>query len=91
MELQEKHFDFFSQLPAELRLLIWRLCLPNRVVELDYPWGQSVNFDPLLPPCRSTRTTDLNRQAPVITRVCRESRLVAFETGGYRDLTRSEL
>lgn len=91
MELQEKHFDFFSQLPTELRLLIWRLCLPNRVPELDYPWVRSVDFDPLHPTCRLMHTTDLDRKAPVLTRVCHESRLVAFETGGYRDHARSEL
>ncbi|KAJ5167274.1 uncharacterized protein N7482_006055 [Penicillium canariense] len=50
MENNNQEFHFFSQLPTELRLAIWRICLPNRVVEIDYPWDEGVNFYPNLPP-----------------------------------------
>lgn len=80
-----QEFHFFSQLPTELRLAIWRICLHNRVDEIDYPWDEGVNFYPNLPPCKLQQTTDINRRAPVISRVCHESRMVAFETGYYRD------
>lgn len=79
-----QEFLFFSQLPTELRLGIWRICLPNRVVEIDYPWDEGV-FYLNLPPCKLQQTTNINRRAPVISRVCHESRMVAFETGYYRD------
>jgi len=82
---QEQEFRFFSQLPTELRLAIWRKCLPNRVVEIDYPWDEGVNFYPNLPPCKLQQTTNINRRGPVISRVCRESRYVALETGHYLD------
>lgn len=77
-------FHFFSQLPTELRLAIWRVCLPNRVVEIDYPWDDGGVFGPDPPPCKLQQTTTLNRHAPVISRVCRESRLVSFEAGHFR-------
>ncbi|KAF3394605.1 hypothetical protein F1880_005584 [Penicillium rolfsii] len=80
-----QEFHFFSQLPTELRLAIWRICLPNRVVEIDLPWDDGVDFYPNLPPCELRQTTHINRRAPLISRVCHESRLVAFETGYYRD------
>ncbi|KAI1410392.1 hypothetical protein F5Y13DRAFT_192253 [Hypoxylon sp. FL1857] len=37
MESQEPVFHPFPRLPAELRLAIWRECLPHRVVELQCP------------------------------------------------------
>lgn len=80
-----QEFHFFSQLPTELRLAIWRICLPNRVVEIDYPWGEGGVFGADSPPCKLQQTTNLNRRAPTIGRVCRESRLVAFEFGHFRN------
>ncbi|KAJ5160874.1 uncharacterized protein N7482_007878 [Penicillium canariense] len=74
-------FYFFSQLPTELRYAIWRECLPNRVVEIDYPWDEGAYLCLNPPPCKLMQTTDINRRPPVISHVCRESRRVAFETG----------
>ncbi|KAJ9137345.1 hypothetical protein NKR19_g8264 [Coniochaeta hoffmannii] len=79
-----KHIAFsrFPQLPTEIRLEIWRLCLPRRVVELGYQVDETV-FDPgELPWWYRTnhKITDYNTRVPVIARVCRESRQVVFET-----------
>ncbi|EPS32127.1 hypothetical protein PDE_07086 [Penicillium oxalicum 114-2] len=71
-------FHLFAKLPAELRRMVWKECLPKSRV-----------FDTMLPSlvfeqsrCRGTRWS--SRQSwrpPIITRVCRESRAVAHETG----------
>lgn len=74
-------FHYFSQLPAELRIAIWRECLPHRVVEIDYVMDNYADAYPVPPPCYLRRTSNVNRQPPVISRVCRESRHAAFETG----------
>lgn len=84
MENDTQDFHCFSRLPVELRLAIWRECLPNRVVEIDYPWDDGGVFGPDPPPCKLQQTTNLNRRAPMTSRVCRESRLVAFEAGHFR-------
>lgn len=81
----DQKFHFFPQLPTELRLAIWGECLPNRVVEIDYPWDEGAYLCLNPPPCKLWQTTDINRHPPVISRVCRESRLVASETGYYHD------
>ena len=84
-DLSFEVFPQFPRLPPELRFAIWCECLPNRVVELDYPWdeGTCMLLDP--PPCKLRQTTDINRKLPVISRVCRESRLIALEKGNYYD------
>ncbi len=74
-------FHLFPQLPAELRLAIWRECLPYRVVELDWQCDEWL-FEGGLPCQNNRRTTDINAQPPIITQVCSEARAVAFETGG---------
>jgi hypothetical protein len=74
-------FHQFGNLPTELRLAIWRECLPQRVVELDF---QPTEFTwwTASPPCNGDRMIQhRNKAPPLITRVCRESRQVAFETG----------
>ena len=71
-------FHLFSLLPTELRLAIWRECLPRRVIEIDHIFDDWQAESPV--PCRSPAvTTGINTKLPVITRVCRESRAVAFE------------
>jgi hypothetical protein len=75
-------FHFFPQFPTELRLEIWRLCLPHRVLELDYPVDETV-LSPGDPPWwykTNHKITNYNTRPPVIARVCRESRQVVFET-----------
>lgn len=78
----EREFAFFPILPAELRLAIWRECLPHRVVELDSPEKEAAFWFLDSPPCELRQTTRANGRPPVISRVCRESRLVALEAGG---------
>ncbi|KAB5583081.1 hypothetical protein GE09DRAFT_289777 [Coniochaeta sp. 2T2.1] len=74
-------FPQFSNLPIELRLEIWRKCLPNRVVELDIPVAHIIALDADQADycCGSAHTGRFNRRPPVISRVCRESRMVALE------------
>jgi hypothetical protein len=83
MFVSPDHFYLFPQLPAELRLAIWRYCLPYRISELDIPADQIVfRLDPGAPsPCNLWLTTYANGRPPVISYVCVESRAVAFETG----------
>ncbi|KAK5161101.1 hypothetical protein LTS14_000897 [Recurvomyces mirabilis] len=79
----EQVFHCFPRLPADLRKEIWRFCLPNRICELDFLVDDIVfNVDEGAPvPCTLERTTSLNSRPPLITRVCREAREVALETG----------
>lgn len=74
-------FPQFRHLPPEIRLEIWRQCLPNRVVELDNPNPDIIrlNKEDEDYSCRSSHTALMNRRPPVISRVCRESRMVALE------------
>lgn len=72
-------FPRFLQLPAEIRRLIWKECLPKqRLFEIDSA-GLMLEFNNT---CRgSDWATTQNWKPPIITRVCRESRAVAWETG----------
>ncbi|KAI1141766.1 hypothetical protein F5Y05DRAFT_272393 [Hypoxylon sp. FL0543] len=86
MEPQGPAFPLFPRLPTELRLAVWRECLPHRVVELQLPHSD-VAFtyqrgQGQLEPCKLELATYKNNRPPVISRVCRESRAVAFETVG---------
>lgn len=78
-------FGLFPKLPTELRLQIWRLCLPHRVHEKDLPFHEIVFriLDNGPSPCFLHQTTEANCRPPVIARVCHESRTVAQENGGY--------
>lgn len=84
-------FHRFPDLPRELRDEIWRLCLPHRVVELDWPvpaWNYGYGYpawflDPPDHSCEMQSTSFLNSLPPVISRVCHEARTVAFETGRF--------
>lgn len=85
MSEPENTFHLFPRLPTELRLAIWRLCLPQkRVMELD------VQSDDLIwEECPCTKNWQIswtNRAPPLITLVCHESRAVAFETGRPQQL-----
>lgn len=77
-------FPQFGDFPTEIRLAIWRLCLPHRVVELDQQpvdiiWDEDEEDDPT---CPANSLTQLHNKAPpAVTRVCREARQVAFERG----------
>jgi hypothetical protein len=82
----ESHFLLFNRLPYELRREIWQLCRPRRVIDFDMvPKGR--NDLPIA--CKGVaRTSALNSRLPVITRVCRESRAIAF--GRDADLTQPD-
>lgn len=79
-------FHLFPKLPAELRLEIWRLCLPQRVCEKDQAFPYIVFNEPdddAPVPCLLYQTTEVNGRPPVISRICRESRDVALQTGSF--------
>lgn len=85
----ERTFHPFPKLPVELRLAIWRECLPHRVAELDTPSYQEVfsveNYkEPA--PCVLWYTSCRNSHQPLIALVCRESRAVVLETGYWPGL-----
>lgn len=84
-------FHLFPKLPQEIRDAIWRECLPRRVIEIDFPTEDWIWLDVPLDDdgqttyrglrCRMAHTSMINAKPPIISRVCRESRAVAFETG----------
>lgn len=103
---ETRAFHLFPWFPRELRDVIWRACLPHRVVEIDIPLGSVAmgvwllgdhsdysgqdsgdeecnthDVDRKGRGCHMARTTRINSAPPIISRVCRESRMVAFETG----------
>lgn len=91
---QSSAFHPFRKLPTELRLIIWRLCLPRRVHQLENPLDEflfNVPREDAPSPCNLSSTTWINGRPPVITRVCRESRAVAFETGDPRSFQKTYL
>lgn len=80
----------FSKLPPELREEIWSLCLPLRVCEMDCPIN-GIEFDdgdnndgPW--PFELVQTTRANKHPLLISRVCRESRALAFKNGSILDV-----
>lgn len=68
----------FPLLPKELRLAIWKECLPRRVVEIDI--ASSMLTDTY---CDVWSTSLQNARSPLISRVCRESREVAVRHGVF--------
>ncbi|THZ52339.1 hypothetical protein D6C90_01193 [Aureobasidium pullulans] len=77
-------FHPFPRLPIELRHMIWRLCLPHRVSEYDLivNWVYYNTYsDDALHPCQFASSIVSNGRPPLLTRVCHESRQIAFETG----------
>jgi hypothetical protein len=85
----ETTFSKFPDLPAELRRSIWLYCLPDRVEEFDVAYGKVFYYDhrhpDQTPPCTLADTTYLNTRPPLITRVCREARGIAFKTGTFEE------
>ncbi|KAG9512113.1 hypothetical protein KCV07_g9653, partial [Aureobasidium melanogenum] len=81
------NFHPFPRLPLELREEIWRLCLPHGVYEMDDPIARFV-YDALEEenddiPCWLWKTSKSNVRPPLLTRVCCESRRVAFARGKW--------
>lgn len=88
-------FHYFPRLPIELRVEIWRLCLPHRVSEMDNPADFIVYFtrdddDEDKRPCSLGSTSFDNNRPPLLTRVCRESRKIAFESGNWATVIREK-
>ncbi|KAJ5370347.1 uncharacterized protein N7496_006439 [Penicillium cataractarum] len=73
-----EEFTLFPQLPPELRRMIWKACLPKtRIFDIMFPCYAYDHYR-----CRgSSWASRESWRPPVITRVCRESRAVAHETG----------
>ncbi|RHZ45753.1 2EXR domain-containing protein [Aspergillus thermomutatus] len=79
MSALEGVFYLFPKFPTEIRLAIWRECLPRHIMELDDQQDDLIWDEP---PCSMNwKITWTNAAPPVIARVCRESRAVAFESG----------
>ncbi|KAJ5157716.1 uncharacterized protein N7482_008816 [Penicillium canariense] len=63
-------FTLFVRLPAELRTMIWELCLPSRVVEINHPHWPKLH-------CGSNWASRHNSLPPAIAHVSSEARGVA--------------
>lgn len=74
-------FHLFPEFPTEIRLLIWRSCLPCRIVELDQQQDDLIWDEDESPCAANWKITYANKAPPTISRVCRESRTVALESG----------
>lgn len=82
----DEEFSQFQNLPAEIRIMIWNLCLPHRVHELN---KDMIYNDVTWNCCGFCITSEMNRRPPVISRVCRESRAVAFRNRVRPDYEKS--
>ncbi|EEA27406.1 hypothetical protein PMAA_022830 [Talaromyces marneffei ATCC 18224] len=78
--MDSETFHYFPQLPPEIRRMIWELCLPYRVAQVD---PCDTFFDGRKPEqvCDVERVTIENAKQPVIAFVNYESRRVALEHG----------
>lgn len=76
-------FPHFQQLPFEIRRMIWRLCLPDRVRNVYcQAWPQMIDEEDESSCNAVARLAFENRRPPTITQVCHESRMIAYEDGG---------
>jgi hypothetical protein len=73
--LEEKTFPFMN-FPLEIRRMIWKECLPHRVIEFEKRTYNRATV------CRRKRTTSMNLKIPALAHVCSESRAVVLESGG---------
>ncbi|KAF9887396.1 hypothetical protein FE257_010251 [Aspergillus nanangensis] len=80
MSKSQKPFPLMD-LPPELRLIIWELCLPVRVFEVDGPgeWGEHGRQ------CLAQLTTRLNRRMPALGYICQESRALCLKMGQWEE------
>lgn len=92
-DLPASAFHLFSDLPPELRILIWEYCLPQRVrevneiVDLDVwiwivPGSHWPRRDPR--PCSLKWTARANISLPFIAQVCQESRRFALSVASIK-------
>jgi hypothetical protein len=74
LDAKAKEFTRFLQLPAEVRCMIWVLCLPDRVEELDVARGHIYYVDRKgPPPCSFETSSYMNVALPLIAQVCHEA------------------
>ncbi|KAB5540307.1 hypothetical protein GE09DRAFT_1136713 [Coniochaeta sp. 2T2.1] len=79
-------FPQFAEFPPEIRQMIWRLCRPARIIEMEIPEpGKAYPESGAAFHCEMSHTSRMNRNAPIITRVCHEARNIA-EPPGRRTL-----
>ncbi|KAJ5195233.1 uncharacterized protein N7498_008671 [Penicillium cinerascens] len=79
----ERAFHLFPRLPTELRLAVWRECLPHCVAELDTPMHNEVYGRKKPSPYDHMQTACMNEHRPLISLVCRDSRAIVLEAGSY--------
>ncbi|RHZ53913.1 2EXR domain-containing protein [Aspergillus thermomutatus] len=84
-KMNNNSFHSFSQLPLELRRLIWKHCLPHRIAEEDTP-NFLLDGNECRQACWANRITHQNAQPPAIAFVTSESRQVALEQGRRLEL-----
>lgn len=78
-------FEYFSTLPLELRLDIWRLCLPRCVRGINDKLLRSQKLNHLGLPGKGNNKSFGIFSPPLVAQVCREARRVAFEYGRLYD------
>jgi hypothetical protein len=73
-------FIYFERLPTEVRYKIWEFCIPDhRIMELDFFDREIIGTS-----CRTGHTSYINAMQPTFSKVCHESRKVAFEQGDFQ-------
>ncbi|KAM7187626.1 hypothetical protein V8F20_010910 [Naviculisporaceae sp. PSN 640] len=77
----EPEFHFFVKLPSEIRLMIWKMCLPRRVI----------NIGRQMTDVERKHWKRWNEQMPTIARVCYESRNIVLQQGHYFNEGRAHL
>ncbi|KAB5576422.1 hypothetical protein GE09DRAFT_1282068 [Coniochaeta sp. 2T2.1] len=82
-------FRYFNSFPPEIRQMIWEVCLPTHVLDIDEPqcesqWSEIIPNELMDKPyCSLTSSWEKQLRAattcpPVISRVCREARAVGL-------------
>lgn len=69
-------FTQFSKLPPEIRCMIWKCCLPSRIIELGLDLNESR--------CVSSIVQRKNTIRPSVASVCKEARDVAEQNGAIQ-------
>ncbi|KAI0471246.1 hypothetical protein F4859DRAFT_522502 [Xylaria cf. heliscus] len=79
-------FPQFTRLPPEIRVMIWALCFPSRGVNVTWDGYHSHSHSPRyhdIDEHTARMILALPVQPPVISRVCRESRVEALKFAKY--------
>jgi len=88
-------FPQFLQLPPEIRIQIWELCLPRRVLDIDLPdvyatdpahFSNEDDYDIFQLMCQFRHChVKRNVEPPILLRVCQETRDIVLRNGHYID------